>query len=76
MATKAQEWASKRNSTKWRIAGLKAVMRNILLDDNSVLTLSEQVILEVALQKVSVVIDDWKMNNGLSKDYNCKRKQK
>lgn len=67
MATvsKAQEWASKRNSTKWRMSGLAAVMGNLIM--HSPLTQGEAAHLDEALDIVDNILLCWKRNNKESK---------
>lgn len=65
MATKAQEWASKRNSTKWRVSGLAAVMGNLIM--HSPLTQGEAAHLEKALDIVDNILIYWKKGNKESK---------
>lgn len=65
MATKAQEWASKRNSTKWRMSGLAAVMGNLIM--HSPLTQREAAHLEEALDIVDNILLYWKKGNKESK---------
>lgn len=65
MATKAQEWASKRNSTKWRMSGLAAVMGNLIM--HSPLTQREAAHLEEALDIVDNILLYWKKGNRESK---------
>lgn len=67
MATKAQEWASKRNSTKWRLMGNIAALTNIS-NSNSILTGTEVYLIEDALVSLKALVKSWKTGSRISKE--------
>lgn len=65
MATKAQEWARKRNEAKWRLTGIAGSINQIML--HYPITPGENAHLDSALDTIENVLIYWNESNSKSK---------
>ena len=65
MATKAQEWARKRNEAQWRLKGVISNLTDI--KNNLPLIALESMEIEEALALINSVIKNWGSRNSYSK---------
>ena len=74
MATKAQEWARKRNEAKWRLAGTVSNLSNI--KNTLPLIALESMEIEEAVALINSVIKNWGSRNLYSKRVYMAREKK
>ena len=68
--SEAQRWAQKRNWSKARLVGMIGIINT--LTKNKILTVGEQVALNVLQKRMKEIIEEWDGNNLTSKElYLC-----
>ena len=64
--TAAQRWARKRNFTKFRLVGMKCIIKNIWFQET--LTPEERYQLEEVVYGLEKLLDQWSKGNEASKE--------